>query len=59
MMGLCQFCLKEGLTENQARVSWSQFEADHVLPHSKGGETIIENGQVLCREHNRQKGAKI
>ena len=57
--GICQFCLAEGLSEREARVNWSQFEADHVLPHSKGGETLIKNGQVLCREHNRQKGAKI
>ena len=36
-------------------VSWSEFEADHVLPHSKGGATEIENGQVLCGECNRKK----
>lgn len=55
--GLCQHCLKEGLPENEARVLWSEFEADHVLPHSKGGQTLIDNGQVLCRLHNKQKGA--
>ena len=55
--GICQQCLIEGLSERQARVPWSDFEADHVLPHSKGGQTLIENGQVLCREHNQKKGA--
>ena len=57
--GLCQKCLEEGKSEVEARVSWSEFQADHVLPHSKGGQTIIENGQVLCRYHNTKKGNKI
>ncbi len=57
--GLCQQCLADGLGEKEARVPWSEFEADHVLPHSKGGQTLIENGQVLCRMHNQKKGAKI
>jgi len=54
--GLCQKCLEEGKPEVEARVLWSEYDADHVLPHSKGGETIVENAQVLCRYHNRQKG---
>jgi hypothetical protein len=53
--GLCQMCLKEGVSETEAKVSWSDYEADHVLPHSKGGKTDMFNGQVLCRHHNRQK----
>ena len=55
--GICQMCKDGGKPENEWVVPWSQFEADHVLPHSKGGQTLIENGQVLCREHNRIKGA--
>ena len=55
--GLCKQCLADSLPENEARVPWSQFEADHILPWIKGGETELWNGQVLCREHNRQKGA--
>ena len=30
-------------------------EADHVYPWSKGGATVISNGQALCRGHNRSK----
>jgi 5-methylcytosine-specific restriction endonuclease McrA len=26
---------------------------DHVVPHSQGGLTTQENGQVLCGYHNR------
>jgi hypothetical protein len=56
--GLCQTCVKEGKPEPDCRVSWSEYEADHVLPHSKGGQTEVENAQLLCRTHNRKLGAK-
>ena len=32
-------------------------EVDHVYPWSRRGPTTPENGQALCRSHNRQKGA--
>lgn len=54
--GLCQICLNEGKNEVEARVNWKEFEADHILPHSKGGKTAVWNGQVLCRYHNAKKG---
>ncbi|GAA4803430.1 GmrSD restriction endonuclease domain-containing protein [Litoribaculum gwangyangense] len=57
--GLCQQCLREGVPEKEAIVSWSKYQADHVLPHSKGGETIIENGELLCSFHNLSKGNRI
>lgn len=56
--GLCQVCLKEGKPEPDCRVPWSEYEADHVLPHSKGGQTAIVNAQLLCKYHNRKLGAK-
>lgn len=57
--GLCQQCLRDGKTENEAKVSWSKYQADHVLPHTKGGKTEIGNGELLCAYHNQSKGAKI
>lgn len=54
--GFCQQCLREGNSENESKVSWSNYQADHVLPHSKGGKTIIENGELLCSYHNLSKG---
>ncbi len=57
--GMCQVCIKEDKPEKEALVPWHEYEADHVLPHSKGGKTETENAQVLCRYHNRQKGAKV
>jgi hypothetical protein len=57
--GFCQECLREEKPEKEAKVSWSEYQADHVFPHSKGGETVLENGELLCRYHNQSKGAKI
>lgn len=57
--GFCQQCLREGKSENEAKVSWSDYQADHVLPHSKGGKTTLDNGELLCSYHNQSKGAKI
>ena len=31
------------------------IHADHIRPKSKGGKSIIENGQTLCSEHNIMK----
>ena len=30
-------------------------EVDHIYPWSRGGPTVLSNGQALCRTHNRQK----
>ncbi|MDD5368039.1 MAG: DUF262 domain-containing protein [Anaerolineaceae bacterium] len=57
--GLCRMCLEEGKPEIEARVPWSEYDADHVIPHSKGGSTTVENAQLLCRYHNQQKGGNI
>ena len=57
--GLCQECLQEGKPENEALVTWSNYQADHIYPYSKGGLTNIENAQVLCSYHNKRKGARV
>ncbi|KKS43659.1 MAG: hypothetical protein UV05_C0025G0001 [candidate division CPR1 bacterium GW2011_GWA2_42_17] len=56
--GFCQLCLSEGKSEKEAQVSWGEYEADHILAHSQGGTTDINNAQVLCRYHNRKKSGK-
>ncbi len=38
------------------KVSWDNWHADHKIPHSKGGLTIVSNGQVACPACNLSKG---
>ena len=39
-------------------VDLKDMHADHIIPHSKGGETTIDNGQTLCAVCNTKKGNK-
>jgi hypothetical protein len=48
--GICKKCGKE--------IKWDEFNADHIVPFSKGGKTTIANGQLLCSSCNITKGAK-
>ena len=32
------------------------FHADHRIPFSRGGKTILDNGQALCAGCNLSKG---
>lgn len=52
----CPLCAM-GEDVNKDRVwSLSDMDADHVAAWSKGGDTSIENCQMLCKTHNRAKG---
>lgn len=44
----CRLC---GIT-----VTGENIHFDHIFPWSKGGETILDNLQVLCETHNLAKG---
>jgi len=44
----CRLC---GIT-----VTGDNIHFDHIKPWSKGGETVLENLQVLCEIHNLAKG---
>jgi 5-methylcytosine-specific restriction endonuclease McrA len=46
----CQSC---GLALDDYKI----FHADHIVPHSQGGMTTLENGQALCASCNLKKGA--
>ena len=62
--GICKECLNEylnqGLSEEEAekksKISWKDYEADHIIAYIKGSKTLKEEMQVLCRHHNRKKG---
>ncbi|MEL6152155.1 MAG: DUF262 domain-containing protein [Chloroflexota bacterium] len=45
--GICQICGEE--------VVYAAFEADHVVPHSQGGKTVVANGQTTHRLCNASK----
>ena len=34
---------------------FSQMQADHIKPWSKGGKTELSNCQMLCKWHNEHK----
>ena len=57
--GICRACQEEGKSDKEAWVAWCEFDADHIIPHAKGGPTSTDNAQVLCRTHNRIKGAMV
>lgn len=37
---------------------FEQMQADHIIPWSKGGRTVPDNCQMLCRDCNLSKGAR-
>lgn len=37
----------------------SDWHADHIVPHSRGGKTEVSNGQTLCQPCNSRKHAKV
>lgn len=50
-----------GRCEAARVVAWGRCpdpatDVDHIMPWSRGGPTVVSNGQALCREHNRSKG---
>jgi hypothetical protein len=47
----CRICGKT-LTEGD-------IHFDHIIPWSRGGETVLENLQVLCKKHNCAKGNRV
>ena len=42
---------------NGEMVSWDNWHADHIVPHSRGGKTTVANGQLACPVCNQAKGA--
>ena len=52
----CPYCAM-GDNANKTRI-WklSEMDADHVTAWSRGGDSTIENCEMLCKTHNRAKG---
>lgn len=45
----CRICKESGV----------KLEADHIVPHSRGGSNDIDNLQTLCGPCNRGKGGNV
>jgi len=43
----CQFCK---MNSNEHKISWNECEIHHVLPHSEGGKTDIDNAALVHRD---------
>lgn len=38
--------------------TFEEMDGDHITPWSNGGQTVLDNLQMLCRQCNAQKGSK-
>lgn len=46
-------CIK--CNDNTKLYDLNQMQADHIVPWSKGGKTVLDNCQMLCNYHNGVK----
>ena len=53
-VGRCQQCKKVLDFDNWRKPN--AFELDHIIPVSKGGETMVHNLIPVCRQCNSKKG---
>jgi len=53
--GICQVKIKC----NGVKCDWDNWQADHIIPWSKGGKTTVENGQVACQACNASKSDSV
>ena len=49
-MGICPICHEHYSTD--------EMQADHIIPWSKVGKTVLENYQMLCSKDNNEKSNK-
>lgn len=49
--GICQHC--------GAKCEWNAWQADHIIPWSRGGKTVVSNGQILCPTCNAAKSDSL
>ena len=46
--GHCAYCGKS--------IKYENMQVDHIVPMNKGGKTVSDNLQILCRFCNGEKG---
>jgi len=58
--GRCAFCNMKLTLNKLNRGSENQrMTIDHIIPKSKGGESILDNYQPLCTRCNQCKGSLL
>lgn len=55
--GVCTVTGKK-ITESEINDD-SKWSADHIKPHSMGGQTVVENGQLIAKIENLKKSNKF
>lgn len=56
--GICPHCYAEKGTTATKVWKYEEMEGDHITPWHDGGKTVLENCQMLCKNHNRTKSGK-
>jgi len=54
--GICQLHISE---KCKGKTSFDEGVVDHKIPHSRGGKTIVENGQWSCKPCNLKKSNQV
>lgn len=54
--GRCEFVDTEGQRCTSTFANFRDADADHIVRWRDGGPTTIENGRLLCQQHNRGRG---
>jgi len=39
-------------------LTWEDFTIDHIKPHGRGGKTLLDNADLMCRSCNSRKGGR-
>lgn len=52
-------CQEPQDSECAGETTYSEGEADHIIPWTHGGPTSVENGQWLCKHCNKVKNARL
>ena len=56
--GVCAYAKNETICGDDSRMAFEGSEVHHVVPHSKGGQTDLNNAALTHRECNRKIGVK-
>jgi len=51
--GCCEYC------KSQAKFATQAFSVEHIIPRSRGGQTVIDNLALACQGCNNHKYMKI